>query len=183
MYQYCSLHKITQQHKANLSVSSSDIILLTTIIFLQSLLINILFLWSLLIPILFPGKNIKCKTFVFLQAFSGAIDVSLSSSSFFFNVVVVVVLISKSTMTKRSVYSHTCYAYCQHIANCLFLHFRSIHLHFLQNLSQNFPCVGCGQHTVPVEAHRIKWVTLLDADSRVECPRNINRLKNHDFVV
>ena len=24
---------------------------------------------------------------------------------------------------------------------------------------------------------------LLDAGSRVECPRNINRLKNHDFVV
>ena len=30
---------------------------------------------------------------------------------------------------------------------------------------------------VPVQARRIKWVSLLDAGSRVECPRNINRLK------
>ena len=30
---------------------------------------------------------------------------------------------------------------------------------------------------VPVYARRIKQVTLLDAGSRVECPRNINRLK------
>ena len=30
----------------------------------------------------------------------------------------------------RSVYSHTCYAYCQGFLPCLFLHFRSIHLHF-----------------------------------------------------
>ena len=44
----------------------------------------------------------------------------------------------------RSVYSHTCYAYCQGFLSCLFLHFRSIHLHFFQNLSQNFPCVDCG---------------------------------------
>ena len=35
----------------------------------------------------------------------------------------------------RSVYSHTCYAYCQGFLSCLFLHFRSIHLHFFQNLS------------------------------------------------
>ena len=28
---------------------------------------------------------------------------------------------------------------------------------------------------VPVKARRMKWVTLLDAGSRVECPRNINR--------
>ena len=43
----------------------------------------------------------------------------------------------------RSVYSHTCYAYCQGFLLCLFLHFRSIHLHFFQNLSRNFSCVGC----------------------------------------
>ena len=43
----------------------------------------------------------------------------------------------------RSVYSHTCYAYCQGFLSCLFLHFRSIHLHFFQNLSRNFSCVGC----------------------------------------
>ena len=30
----------------------------------------------------------------------------------------------------RSVYSHTCYAYCQGLLPCLFLPFRSIHLHF-----------------------------------------------------
>ena len=29
-----------------------------------------------------------------------------------------------------SVYSHTCYAYCQGFLSCLFLHFRSSHLHF-----------------------------------------------------
>ena len=29
----------------------------------------------------------------------------------------------------RSVYSHTCYAYCQGFLPCLFLPFRSIHLH------------------------------------------------------
>ena len=31
---------------------------------------------------------------------------------------------------------------------------------------------------VPVKARRMKKVILLDADSCVECPRNINRLKN-----
>ena len=30
----------------------------------------------------------------------------------------------------RSVYSHTCHAYCQGLLPCLFLPFRSIHLHF-----------------------------------------------------
>ena len=38
----------------------------------------------------------------------------------------------------RSVYSHTCYAYCQGFLPCLFLPFRSIHLHFFQNLSRVF---------------------------------------------
>ena len=69
----------------------------------------------------------------------------------------------------RSVYSHTCYAYCQGVLPCLFLPFQSIHLHFFQNLSQFFTALAC----------RIRWVTLLDAGSRVECPRHINRLKNH----
>ena len=41
----------------------------------------------------------------------------------------------------RSVYSHTCYAYCQGFLPCLFLHFLSIHLHFFQNLSRNVSCV------------------------------------------
>ena len=40
----------------------------------------------------------------------------------------------------RSVYSHTCYAYCQGVLLCLFLPFWSIHLHFFQNLSRFFPC-------------------------------------------
>ena len=71
----------------------------------------------------------------------------------------------------RSVYSHTCYAYCQEFLSCLFLPFLSIHLHFFQNLSQFFPVLAC----------RIKYVTLLDAGSRVECPRHINRLKKHDL--
>ncbi len=71
----------------------------------------------------------------------------------------------------RSVYSHTCYAYCQGFLPCLFLPFLSIHLHFFQNLSRFFPVLAC----------RIKQVTLLDAGSRVECPRHINRLKKHDL--
>ena len=39
----------------------------------------------------------------------------------------------------RSVYSHTCYAYCQGLP-CLFLHFQSIHLHFFHNLFQFLLC-------------------------------------------
>ena len=42
----------------------------------------------------------------------------------------------------RSVYSHTCCAYCQGFLSCLFLHFRSIHLHFFQNLSRFFPVLA-----------------------------------------
>ena len=40
----------------------------------------------------------------------------------------------------RSVYSHTCYAYCQGFLPCLHLPFRSIHLHFFQNLSRFLLC-------------------------------------------
>ena len=40
----------------------------------------------------------------------------------------------------RSVYSHTCYAYCQGFLSCLFLHFRSIHPHFFQHLSRFLLC-------------------------------------------
>ena len=43
----------------------------------------------------------------------------------------------------RSVYSHIYYAYCQGFLPCLFLPFRSIHLHFFQNLSQFFPVLAC----------------------------------------
>ena len=42
----------------------------------------------------------------------------------------------------RSVYSHICYAYCQGFLPCLFLPFRSIHLHFFQNLSWFFPALA-----------------------------------------
>ena len=40
----------------------------------------------------------------------------------------------------RLVYSNTCYAYCQGFLPCLFLPFRSIHLHFFQNLSRFLLC-------------------------------------------
>ena len=40
----------------------------------------------------------------------------------------------------RSVYSHTCYGYCQGFLPCLFLPFWSIHLHFFQNLSRFLLC-------------------------------------------
>ena len=40
----------------------------------------------------------------------------------------------------RSLYSHTCYAYCQGFLPCLFLNFRSIHLHFFQSLPRFFLC-------------------------------------------
>ena len=40
----------------------------------------------------------------------------------------------------RSVYSHTCYAYCQGFLPCLFIPFRSIYLHFFQNLSLFLLC-------------------------------------------
>ena len=40
----------------------------------------------------------------------------------------------------RSVYSHTCYAYCQGFLPCLFLPFRSIHIHFFQNLFRFLLC-------------------------------------------
>ena len=39
-------------------------------------------------------------------------------------------------------YSHTCYAYGQGFLPCLFLPFRSIHLHFFPNLSQCFPVLA-----------------------------------------
>ena len=40
----------------------------------------------------------------------------------------------------RSVYSHTCCACCQGFLPCLFLPFRSFHLHFFQNLSRFLLC-------------------------------------------
>ena len=42
----------------------------------------------------------------------------------------------------RSVYGHACYAYCQGFLPCLFLHLRSIHLHFVQSPSRIFPVLA-----------------------------------------
>ena len=42
----------------------------------------------------------------------------------------------------RSIYSRTCYAYCQEFLPRLFLPFRSIYLHFFQILSQFFPVLA-----------------------------------------
>ena len=44
----------------------------------------------------------------------------------------------------RSVYSHTYHAYCHGFLPCLFLPFRSIHLHFFPKPLPIFSCVGCG---------------------------------------
>ena len=76
----------------------------------------------------------------------------------------------------RSVFSQTCYAYCQGFLPCLFLPLRSIHLHFFQNLSRFLLCwlwLTLGSCVGPQN----RWVTLPDAGSRVESPRNISRLK------
>ena len=81
----------------------------------------------------------------------------------------------------RSVHSHTCYAYCQGFLLCLFLPFQSIHLHFFQNSPDFFLC-WLWLTLVPVQARRIRQVSLLDAGSRVECPRNINRLKKTNMI-
>ena len=42
----------------------------------------------------------------------------------------------------RSVYSRTCYTYFQGFLLCVFLSFRSFHLHFFQNLSGFFPVLA-----------------------------------------
>ena len=42
----------------------------------------------------------------------------------------------------RSVYSHTCYAYCQGFLPCLFLPFRSIYLHFPKISPSFFPVLA-----------------------------------------
>ena len=42
----------------------------------------------------------------------------------------------------KSVYSHKCYDYYQGFLSDLFRHFRSIHLHFFQNLSRVFPVLA-----------------------------------------
>ena len=82
----------------------------------------------------FPLYSISFPLFLFLHTQWGAADAEIKVPS------------GENTELKhspfkawsRSVYSHTCYAYCQRFLSCLFLHFRSIHLHFFQNLSQFF---------------------------------------------
>ena len=76
----------------------------------------------------------------------------------------------------KSVHSHTCYTYCQEFLPCLFLPFQSIHLHFFQSLSRFFLAMDVA-NTGSCVGPQNKNVTLLDAGSRVECPRNIDRLK------
>ena len=83
----------------------------------------------------------------------------------------------------RSVYSHTCYAYCQGFLSCLFLNFRSIHLHFYKT-SPNFSlcrlwltlgsCVG-PQNKIghPAGCRFPCWVPAEYKEAK----------KNHDFVV
>ena len=62
----------------------------------------------------------------------------------------------------RSVHSYTCYAYCQGFLSYLFLHFRSIHLHFFQNLSQFFPVLAVANTLIlcrPTEWNRSRcWM-------------------------
>ena len=77
-----------------------------------------------------------------------------------------------------SVYSHTCYAYCQGFLPDLFLSVRSIHLHFSEPLpifpvlavANTGSCVG-PQNTIGHPA---------GCRFRVECPRNIDRLKKQN---
>ena len=52
-----------------------------------------------------------------------------------------------------------------------------VHSPAFSKTSPNFFLCWLQRPLVPVQARRMKQVTLLDAGSRVECPRNINRLK------
>ena len=75
----------------------------------------------------------------------------------------------------RSVLSHTCYTYCQGFLPHLFLPYRSIHLLFFQNLSQFFPVLAVANTGSCVgPQNKIGH----PAGSRVECSRNIDKLKN-----
>ena len=80
----------------------------------------------------------------------------------------------------RSAYSHTSYAYCQGFLSCLFLPFSPFTCKSFQILSRfllcwlwltNGSCVGPQNKIDP----------LAGCGFRVECPRNINRLKKHDL--
>ena len=47
---------------------------------------------------------------------------------------------SPSKAWSKSIYSHTCYAYCQGFLPCFIIPFRAIHLHFFQNLPRFLLC-------------------------------------------
>ena len=87
----------------------------------------------------FPTSSSVCLVFFHLSPQWGAADAEIKVPS------------GENTDLKRSpfqawsrsVYSHTCYAYCQGFLPCLFLPFQSIHLHFFQNLPQFFPVLAC----------------------------------------
>ena len=76
----------------------------------------------------------------------------------------------------RSVYSLTCQAYCQGFFLTYFYPSSSFTC-ICSKTSPNFFLCLLWLTLVPVQACRIKQVTLLDSGSRVECPRDINRLK------
>ena len=78
----------------------------------------------------------------------------------------------------RSVYSHTCYAYCRGVLPCLFLLFQSIYPHFFQNLFQFFP-VSAVANTGSCVGPQNKIGHPAECRFRVECPRLINRLKKN----
>ena len=95
----------------------------------------------------------------------------------------------------RSVHSYTCYAYCHEFLPRLFLPFRSIHLHFFQNLSQFFPvlavantgsCVGPQNKIshpvgcrflcwVPAESKQAKKTTITHILEPIHIPRALIR--------
>ena len=81
----------------------------------------------------------------------------------------------------RSVYSHTCYAYCQGFLPCLFLPFRSIHLRFFPKSLPNFFLCWLWLNTCSCVGLQNKIGH--PAGCRFPCsvPRNINRLKKHDL--
>ena len=80
----------------------------------------------------------------------------------------------------RSVYSHTCYAYFQGFLPCLFLPSRSIHLHFVQNLSRFLLCWLLLTHGSCVGPQN-KIGHPAGCRFCFERSQSINRLKNHDL--
>ena len=84
------------------------------------------------------GEDVLHDNFILIQTFEsipnwGAADAEIKVPS------------GETTELKRSpfkAWSRSCYAYCQGFLPCLILPIRSIHLHFLQNLSRCFPVLA-----------------------------------------